>query len=666
MLGTIEEIIDNSVTIKLSIDINEQPNLVNLHVIFDDGSGRKVVAEIANVNQTRMIANVVGEINENRFTPGASVKPSFKSKVRLIKTEELELLFGKQETAFGQTNFGTSNVYDGYKINVSINDFFSNHFAILGNSGAGKSCTVASILQKLFTSSPTPPIHSSLFFFDAYGEYTHAFGKLHGVNPRLGYKAYTTNIVDPDCEILRIPVWLLDVDDLALLLDANSPSQLPIIEKTLKLVPILTGTSDNVIKRKNDIIARALQDILLSGNDSTKIRDQVIGVLTKFNTPTLNLESQIVQPGYTRTFKQCLYVDKTGKMQEMELVVEFVRGYIIEDQVTLDPSEMNPFYTLQDLELAMDFALISEGILKSDKVFDNANVMSVRLHTLATGDSRHYFTYPKYVTRDQYIDSLLWDPQTNSPVQIVNFNINYIDDRLAKVITKILSRMLFLKLSTTKPRGSKAYHIIIEEAHRYVQHDSDIELLGYNIFERITKEGRKYGAFLAMITQRPSELSDTCISQCANFVVLRTLHPVDLKYIKEMVPNVSSEIVLQLKNLKPGNCIAFGSAFKVPTSMYIDLPNPRPLSNNVDLENVWYEKGTPNQAVQNNQAANVQTIMQQQIRNASTQAPVQQQVMSQQPAMQAMPNQQVMMQQQMQNQQPQQQMPQQRFTNTQA
>ncbi len=661
MLGTIEEIIDNSVTIKLSIDINEQPNLVNLHVVFDDGSDRKVVAEIANVNQTRMIANVVGEINGDRFTPGASVKPSFKSKVRLVKTEELELLFGKQETAFGQTNFGTSNVYDGYKINVSINDFFSNHFAILGNSGAGKSCTVASILQKLFTSSPTPPVHSSLFFFDAYGEYTHAFGKLHEVNPHLGYKAYTTNIVDPDCEILRIPIWLLDVDDLALLLDANSPTQLPIIEKTLKLVPILTGTSDNVIKRKNDIIARALQDILLSGNDSTKIRDQVIGVLTKFNTPTLNLESQIVQPGYTRTFKQCLYVDKTGKMQEMELVVEFVRGYIIEDQVNLDPSEMNPFYTLQDLELAMDFALISEGILKSDKVFDTANVMSVRLHTLATGDSRHYFTYPKYVTRDQYIDSLLWDPKTNSPVQIVNFNINYIDDRLAKVITKILSRMLFLKLSTTKPRGSKAYHIIIEEAHRYVQHDSDIELLGYNIFERITKEGRKYGAFLAMITQRPSELSDTCISQCANFVVLRTLHPVDLKYIKEMVPNVSSEIVLQLKNLKPGNCIAFGSAFKVPTSMYIDLPNPRPLSNNVDLENVWYEKEMPNQAIQNNQATNVQAIMQQQMRNATT--PMQQQVMQTAPAQPQM-MQQPLAQQQV--QQPQQVQPQQRLVNTQA
>ena len=237
----------------------------------------------------------------------------------------------------------------------------------------------------------------------------------------------------------------------------------------------------------------------------------------------------------------------------------------------------------------MEFALISEGILKSNKLFDNANVMNVRLHTLATGENRHYFSYPKYITKDQFIETLLWDPQTSSRVQIVNFNINYVDDRLAKVITKIISRMLFQRASTLKPRGSKAFHIIIEEAHRYVRHDSDNDILGYNIFERIAKEGRKYGVFLAMVTQRPSELSDTCVSQCANFIIMRTMHPVDLTYIKEMVPNISSEIVLQLKNLKPGNCIAFGTAFRVPTSLYIDIPNPRPLSNNVDLEKVWYE-----------------------------------------------------------------------------
>ena len=589
MIGKIEEIIDNSVRINLAIDITQQPNLVNYHIVFDDGSNKKIVAEIANVNKQIMVANIVGEIIDDNFIPGSSAKPSFKSNIRLINMNELELIFGKQETSKGYTNFGTSNVYEGYKINVALNEFFNAHFAILGNSGAGKSCTVASILQKLYTSSPNPPINSALFFFDAYGEYTKAFSGLHEKNPALGYKVYTTNIVNPEEELLRIPIWLLDIDDLALLLDATTPSQLPIIEKTLKLVRILTGSGEEVLRRKNDIIARAIQDIILSGDESTKIRDQVIGVLTKFHTETLNLESQIVQPGYTRTFKQCLFVDKSGKMQEMELVVEFIRGYIIEEEVDDGDLEQNMFYTIQDLEQAMDFALISEGILKSNKVFDNANIMSVRLHTLATGENRHYFNYPEYITRDEFINSLLWDKNTNSRVQIVNFNINYVDDRIAKVITKIISRMLFLKTSTEKVRGSRAYHIIIEEAHRYVQHDKDIEILGYNIFERISKEGRKYGMFLGLITQRPSELSDTCVSQCMNFVILRTLHPVDLQYIKEMVPNVSSEIVLQLKNLKPGNCIAFGSAFKVPTTMYIDLPNPRPLSNNVDLEDVWYK-----------------------------------------------------------------------------
>lgn len=588
MIGSIIEIIDNRVLIKLAIDINKQPNLVGLHVVFEDET-KKIVAEIVNVSQTEMTAVIVGELGENSFIPGATKRPSFKSSIRLVTLEELELMLGSQNIVAGQTNFGTSNVYDGYRINVDLNDFFSNHFSVLGNSGSGKSCTVASILQKLMVGNGHVPRNANFFFFDAFGEYNSAFSGLHAINPEFNYKYYTTNVKSATDEILRIPVWLLDVDDLALLLDADTPTQLPIIEKTLNLVPILTGQSDAVIKKKNDIIARAIQDILLSGNDSTKIRDQVTAVLTKFNTAELNLESQIIQPGYVRTLKQCLFVDKTGKMLEMELVVEFIRGYIVDEEEEVQVADLNPFYSLADLEMAMDFALINEGILKSSKVFDYANILSVRLHTLVNGEYKEFFSYPRYITKEQFVESLLIS-NNGAKCQIVNFNINYVDDRMAKVITKIVSRMLFEIASNTVPRGSRAFHIIIEEAHRYVIKDNDIDLLGYNIFERITKEGRKYGIFLGLITQRPSELSDTCISQCTNFVILRTLHPKDLEYIKNMVPNISMEIVQQLKNLKPGNCIAFGNAFKVPISMYIDLPNPRPMSNNVDINSVWYNE----------------------------------------------------------------------------
>ena len=588
MLGNILEISGSSVIIKLSIDINVQPNLIGLHVVFEDDSSR-IVGEVASVDQNQMFVNIVGEIVGDEFVPGATSRPSFKSKVRLVTIEELGPIIGSPETVFGTANFGISNVYPNYKINVSINDFFSNHFSIFGNSGSGKSCAVASVFQKIFKTQ-NAPLNTNLILFDAYGEYGNAFRNIHSINPSLNYKCYTTNPEVGEDLLLRIPVWLLDVDDLALLLDANDPAQLPLIEKMLKLVPILTGSSESTIKKKDDIIARAVQDIMLSGNDSVKVHDQVVAVLTKFNTPLLNLNTPIVQPGYTRTLKQCLYVDKTGKMQEMELVVDFIRGFIIDGSFDVPEEELNKFYTLADLELALEFAMIDEGTLSSNKVFDYANIINVRLHALVNGENAKYFSYPNYITKDDYLNSLLFLEDKQSKCQVIDFSINYVDDRVAKAITKIISRMFFMKSSYTKPRGSTAYHIVIEEAHRYVQNDNDRELLGYNIFERIAKEGRKYGCFLGLITQRPSELSDTCISQCSNFLILRVLHPIDLEFIKNMVPNITNEVVLELKNLKPGNCIAFGSAFKVPISMHIELPNPRPLSNNVNLQTVWYSR----------------------------------------------------------------------------
>ena len=591
MLGDIKEIVDNNVFVNLAIDLAKQTNLVDLHVIFEDGND-KVVGQIVSTTKTDLKANIVGEIKNNSFIPGVSSKPSFRSSVRIVNMEELALILGKQTPDKGEVLFGYSTIYQNYPIHVNINSFFSNHFAILGNSGAGKSFTVSRIFQNIFASQTASPVGAHVVMFDAYGEYTRALKDIDKVNPNMHYKTYTTNTTVSDASggIINIPLWLLGVDDIALLLDVTSTNQLPIIEKALTLVPILTGENEMVLKYKNDIIARAVEDILLSGSQSTKIRDQVTAVLTKFHTKDLSLESLIVQPGYTRTLKQCLYIDKMGKLVEMELVVNFVKQFILEDREIAPQTDKFIAYTLKDLETAMDFALISEGVLKSDKVYDYANVLSVRLHSLVNSPNHVFFDSTAYIDRATYINDLFTDVNDNH-CQIVNFNISYIDDRLAKVITKILSKLVFDYTVENPNRGSMPFHIIIEEAHRYVQKDTDTEILGYNIFDRITKEGRKYGALLGLITQRPSELSDTAISQCSNFIVLRTLHPKDLHYIKEMVPNVSAEIVEELKNLKPGNCIAFGNAFKVPISMYFQKANPEPLSNNVDVSSVWYQDG---------------------------------------------------------------------------
>ena len=259
----------------------------------------------------------------------------------------------------------------------------------------------------------------------------------------------------------------------------------------------------------------------------------------------------------------------------------------VDDTLELNLPDGSFKYTLDNLKDALDFALISEGILKSEKVFDEYNVLKVRLHSLVSGSYSEYFNYDHFISKDQYIRELLSAPNDRK-AQIINFNINYIDDRFAKTITKIYSKLLFNYAKELKDRASIPFHIILEEAHRYVQNDNDINLLGYNIFDRITKEGRKYGVLLGLISQRPSELSDTSISQCSNFLIFNILHPVDLAYIKQMVPNITEEISKKFKTLQAGNCIAFGSAFKVPVFIKFDMPNPAPSSSSCDIKKTWF------------------------------------------------------------------------------
>ena len=586
MLGKIIEIKDKEIIISLDIDISSQTNLINLHVIFEDENIR-IVGEIKEISQRTARIAIVGEMIENYFLPGASKKPSFRSIVRMIRMDELTKILGEQQIKDNsQIYFGLSTVYKNYRINVDVNRFFSNHFAIIGNTGSGKSFTVSRLLQNIFTSSSYAPVNSNIFIFDAYGEYTQALSKIGEHNPLLRYQCYTTDIDDKSLNLLKIPLWLLGVDDIAQLLSADQPNQLPIIEKALRLVRILRNDNPNLNKEKNDIIASALLDIIVSGQDSGKIRDQVTAVLTNFYTDDLNLNSEIKEPGYTRTLKQCLFTDKTGKMQEVELVVNFISKFVIDEVKPLTIAD-DTFFTLKDLENALDFALISEGVLKSDRVFDYANVLSVRLHTLANSDCAKFFECDKLINRETFIRKLI-TADDGKKAQVINFNINHVDDRMAKAIVKIISRILFAYNVEAKERASVPFHIVIEEAHRYVQNDKDAEVLGYNIFDRITKEGRKYGVVLGLITQRPSELSETSLSQCSNFIILRTQHPKDLEFIGSMLTNFSSDMMESLKNLQPGAAIAFGTAFKVPVSLRFDKPNPEPLSNNPDLTKLWY------------------------------------------------------------------------------
>ena len=223
-------------------------------------------------------------------------------------------------------------------------------------------------------------------------------------------------------------------------------------------------------------------------------------------------------------------------------------------------------------------------MLKSEKVYDEYNQLLTRLLQIINSDNKKFFDPGTHkISKDTFVKNLF------DGYQIINMNLNYIDERFAKTLTKIFTKIFFNFSTSLKERGSYPIHVILEEAHRYVQNDNDINVIGYNIFDRITKEGRKYGVILGLITQRPSELSTTALSQCSNFIAFRMFHPNDLNIISNISSNVSMETINKLKNLTPGTAMIFGVSFKLPLIAKLELPDPMPQSTSVDIKNRWYE-----------------------------------------------------------------------------
>ena len=581
MIGTIIKIENNLIYLKPSINIYEYGNMINKHVVFE--GNQKLIGEIININEYIEI-KIIGEIINNSFIYSDINKPSFNSKCRLINKEDLDIIFSSNTP--DNIKIGTSVLYKNYYINLAINPFFSNHFAILGNTGSGKSYSVARIIQSIYEDSNKIPFRSNIFLFDAYGEYQQAFTNIGNNNPNINTKLYTTNLKEKNIDILTIPFYLLKADDIALLLNVESTKQIQIIEKALKLVKFFKDDNDKLLEQKNDIIARCLLDIIFSGKNVSEVRNKIVSITSKFNTKDINLEINLTKGGWTRSIRQCIFIEPDNKFADVELVINYLEKFTNNSlELTLPDGEIE--YNIYNYYDALEFALISEGVFNSDKIFDYANILKIRLNSLINSNYANYFKYSKYITREQFIKSLL-TTSDNRKAQVINFNINYVDDRLAKTLVKIYSKILFDYITTLENRASIPFHIILEEAHRYVQNDTDTEILGYNIFDRITKEGRKFGILLGLISQRPSEISETSISQCSNFLIFKMYHPKDLNFIKSMVQNIDENTINKIKSLHPGTCMIFGNAFKLPVIVNMDMPNPEPLSNNCDIVKTWY------------------------------------------------------------------------------
>ena len=177
--------------------------------------------------------------------------------------------------------------------------------------------------------------------------------------------------------------------------------------------------------------------------------------------------------------------------------------------------------------------------------------------------------------------------------QLITIDSSEVGTDILELMTSVVSRMIFdyRKKRTGEARHEAPIHLILDEAHRYIHKDANY-IMRENIFEKIAREGRKYSLYLVISSQRPSELSQTVLSQCGNYIVHRIQNEVDMKYVYSVLPYFSEDYLSKIKQAVPGEALIFGNCVPMPLMVKVEEAVPAPDSKNCNVSKEWYKYET--------------------------------------------------------------------------
>lgn len=627
VIGRIISINHNNVTAELTQNLGSYITLydgirfvgeIGSYVAIDD-LNRRIIAEIISVDEKNEMAaeklnkaesrrylkiNLLGEISNSIFNFGVTKMPPVFSEIKIISESDLRLMLDINENDItddsGKTKLtvlpiGSSVMFPEYQVKVKLNEFFGFHFAVFGNTGSGKSNTIANIIQRIFSKKDYSARGAKFIVFDSNGEYEAAFKSVNEINSQINARFLSTSY---DAENrLTIPVWALSVDDWAILLHASEKTQVPIISRALDMIKVFDSPADDDTAKKvrNHIVASVIKDVLSSSENPTTQNAKILMILNKFHTEEIKLETVIPANreadvnnagGRNATPVQLSIATALSlayaKMYAPVSLMEYCDGFILSNINDLIENKPTVPYSLKRFTEAVEFAVLYEGSISSSRIYEYTSTLVTRLKHLNESEQGSFFDKTEFTTIEDYIKSIIGESQ------LLNIDISSLDDTATEVVTKVFCKMLFDYMRSLKPRNAMPVNLILEEAHRFVRSDMDYGVLGYNIFERIAKEGRKFGLLMGISSQRPSELSKTVVSQCSNFIIHKIQNPDDIQYISRMVPYVNQGIVDRITYLRRGHALVFGTAINLPTLTAFDKANPTPNSGNSNIVEKWY------------------------------------------------------------------------------
>jgi hypothetical protein len=557
------------------------------------------------------------ETSQYSFSRGIEVFPTVGDPVLLPTPNQLKSIVESGENR--RVKIGVSPLAGNAVVAVDPDRLFGRHLAVLGNTGSGKSCSVAGVIrwsieavqrQNAGAEAGETVANTRFIILDPNGEYSSAFSDLSNVRV-FGVEEDTAHGIQQ----LKVPLWLWNSAEWAAVTQASTKTQRPTLVQALRsvrdgqLVGEITPR-DSMRRYLRTLISCVKSEIStgtpwMGGGRSKGFMENVLTWQMGFANGGVYTADELITIGRLQgKFEEFLASSTSSKPEwpkyskpaAEELLKALGDAYhdfggCVQDALPIDVDAPRPF-------AGDDLIRSIEANAELMKTSEYVETMLMRVRALLSDSKLKRVIAPEEeITLEQWMEQYIC-PSNSSNGAVTVLDLSLVPAELTHIVTSVVARMVLESLQRyRKMNGSKTLPttIVMEEAHTFIKrYNSDNENataseMCAKIFEKIAREGRKFGLGLILSSQRPSELSPTVLSQCNSFLLHRLSNDRDQELVSKLVPDNLRGLLRELPSLPSQNAILLGWASELPVLVRMNYlkEDHRPKSNDPDYWNVW-------------------------------------------------------------------------------
>ena len=567
---TIEQNDIRIISTVISEKIQDQQNTVNSEQ-FDNRYRKNSINRI-------LLLKTQGVIEKNKFQLTSQYVPMVGNKVVITTKADLAAIYAVDKIE-NTISIGRS-VREGQTVSLPVNSFFASHIGIFGNTGSGKSNTLHKLYLELFKSKYRKNIFAKSRFIviDFNGEYTQDKQFSVENEQKKIFKISTRGKTD------QIPItkdYFLDPEFLSLLFSARKATQVPFLKNAIRKY--------KEIKNENDF-----------GSIELGLLRRILETLSKVGKSILEEWISIAQEmGIKNAFlEQLIEVANMNGIGELVSVNDDNRG----KHDIVSAGSITPLGKAQLSNLKPELAKVYKEKSQIEKLLYFLKFQ--KIYKTAWGSTKAEYINPLFSRIEQTLNSLESlikivdnEDEIDNEFKCLNIiSLTNTNQEIKRLIPMMISKMLYdiqkKRISSSKSIDSTC-HLIIDEAHNilnseHIKNGDSWQDYRLSIFEEIIKEGRKFGFYLTLASQRPADISPTIMSQLHNFFIHRLVNDNDLDMLSRTVPTLDKNSYKMLPTLGKGEAIVTGSAMKIPMLLKVDKEDTiRPKSDDVNLTDLW-------------------------------------------------------------------------------